>query len=65
MTIEESESRFRGILEQSLVGIYIFQDMKILCINHRFAEIFGYGNPDELLGKPVIDMLYTGDHDLV
>jgi PAS domain S-box-containing protein len=37
-----AESKFRGLVEQSLVGIYILQDGRYLYANPRMAEIFGY-----------------------
>ena len=38
----EAESKFRTLVEQSLVGVYILQDEKFAYVNPRFAEIFGY-----------------------
>jgi PAS domain S-box-containing protein len=38
----EAESKFRTLVEQSLVGVYILQDEKFAYANPRFAEIFGY-----------------------
>ncbi len=40
--LKESENKFRGLAEKSLVGIYIIQDWKFKYINPRFAEMFGY-----------------------
>jgi PAS domain S-box-containing protein len=38
----EAESKFRTLVEQSLVGVYILQGEKFVYVNPRFAEIFGY-----------------------
>lgn len=38
----EAESKFRTLVEQSLVGVYILQNEKFVYVNPRFAEIFGY-----------------------
>ncbi len=46
----ESEGRFRGLVEQAIAGIYIIQDDKLVYVNPRFAEIFGYGCAAELNG---------------
>ncbi len=35
----ESEAQFRGLVEQSIAGIYIIQDDKFVYVNPRFAEI--------------------------
>ncbi|HLB25605.1 MAG TPA: PAS domain S-box protein, partial [Nitrospirota bacterium] len=45
--LKESESRFRGLVEESLVGVYIIQDMQFSYVNPRAAEIFGY-SPEEM-----------------
>jgi len=42
IALRESESKFRGITEKSLVGVYIVQDWIFKYVNPRFAEIFGY-----------------------
>jgi len=47
--LEESESRFRALVEQSLVGIYLANDREFLYVNEAFANIFGYQR-DELIG---------------
>ncbi|MFX0012323.1 MAG: PAS domain S-box protein [Candidatus Hermodarchaeota archaeon] len=46
--LEESEERFRTIAEQSLMGICIVQDEKIVYINETLANILGY-SPQEAL----------------
>jgi PAS domain S-box-containing protein len=38
----EAESKFRNLVEKSLVGVYIILNDKIAYVNPRFAEIFGY-----------------------
>jgi diguanylate cyclase (GGDEF)-like protein/PAS domain S-box-containing protein len=40
--IRESEEKFRGLIEQSLVGIAMVQNEKFSYVNRKFAEIFGY-----------------------
>lgn len=42
LALIESESKFRGLAEKSLVGVYIIQDWKFKYVNPRFAEMFGY-----------------------
>jgi two-component system, cell cycle sensor histidine kinase and response regulator CckA len=39
---EEAEDKFRNLVEQSLVGVYLMQNDTFLHVNPKFAEIFGY-----------------------
>jgi len=47
--LKESESKFRSLTEQTLVGTYILQDNVFKYVNPRFAGIFGY-SAEELTG---------------
>lgn len=40
--IRATESRFRSLVEQSLVGIYIIEEGRPFYVNPKVAEIFGY-----------------------
>lgn len=46
--LRESGARYRALVEQSLVGIYIIQDERFRYVNPKFAEIFGY-TPEEII----------------
>src|SRR6476646_7877533 len=46
--LRESEHKFRNFVEQSLVGIYVVQDGKLVYANHRTAELLGYDNTEAL-----------------
>ncbi len=48
--LEESEVRFRTLVEESLAGVYIIQNGKFLYANPMLAAIFGY-EPEELIGR--------------
>jgi len=47
--IEESESKFRNLVEGSLQGILVHRDFKLLFANQQCADIFGYDNPEAIL----------------
>jgi PAS domain S-box-containing protein len=49
--LQRSETKFRNIFENSQVGIFRtrFPDGLILDVNQRFANLFGYDSPEELI----------------
>lgn len=60
----ESEAKFRGLVEQTLVGIYIIDDVTMYYANPRTAEIFGY-HMDEILGPKMQKLVHPEDWPLV
>ncbi|MFH0794020.1 MAG: PAS domain S-box protein, partial [bacterium] len=48
--LRESEKKFRDLVENSLVGVYVIQDGIFRYVNPKLAEIFGYES-DQLIGK--------------
>jgi PAS domain S-box-containing protein len=40
--LKESENKFRNLVENSIVGVYLIQDGVFKYVNSRFAEIHGY-----------------------
>lgn len=63
--LKESESKFRSLAEQSLVGTYIIQDDRFAYVNPRFAEMFGY-RVEEIIGhKKPQDLTVPDDWRIV
>ena len=60
--LAEAEALFRGLVEQSLAGIYIIQDKLFTYVNPRMANIFGY-TPDEMLRLGPYDIVLPEEHD--
>ena len=52
-SLKESEKNYRRLVDNSLTGIYITQDYFLRFCNRKFAEIFGYDRPEELIGVSV------------
>ena len=48
--LRESENKFRGLVENSIVGVYLVQDGVFKYVNPRGAEIHGY-KIEEMVGK--------------
>jgi len=55
--LKESEEKFRTIIETSHYGIGIHQDGIIKYVNPFGSSILGYESPDDLIGKPAIDVV--------
>jgi len=60
-----AERKFRGLVEQSLAGVYIIQNGRFSYVNPHLAEMFGYPGPEALIGRPVQDVLVADNHALV
>lgn len=61
----EAESKFRGIVEQSLVGISIRCKNRFTYVNHALSEMFGY-SPEELYtSKNIFDLVLAENRDHV
>lgn len=59
--VQESEAKFRTLVEQSLAGIYIIQDGRFVYVNQRCAEIHGR-TVEEMLSLPsVFDVVTQPD----
>jgi diguanylate cyclase (GGDEF)-like protein/PAS domain S-box-containing protein len=60
----ESEERYRLLTHNSLTGIYIHRDGRLLYVNDRLAEMLGY-SPDEVLGTIFWDLVHPEDRELL
>lgn len=58
--ISTQEDRYRALVEQSLVGVYVIQAGRFLYVNPHFAEIFGY-TVHEILGLASVEELVHPD----
>jgi PAS domain S-box-containing protein len=57
--LRESEDRFHSLSDSALEGIMIHDGGVILDCNQRFAQMFGYARPDDLIGRNGPDLLLT------
>jgi PAS domain S-box-containing protein len=63
--LQESETKYRNLVENSLVGVYIIQDNLFRYVNERFCEIFGY-TYEEIVDKlGPSDTTYLDDRKIV
>ena len=63
--LRAAEEQFRGLVEQSIAGIYIIQDGKFAYVNPRLAEIRGFGSADEMIGRDSTLLIAENDRDTV
>ena len=62
--LQESEAKYRGLVESSLVGVFVVHDGSFQFVNQRLCEIYGYPC-DELVGRAVIDFVHPDDHGII
>jgi PAS domain S-box-containing protein len=63
--LRESEEKYRSVVEQSLVGVYLLQNEMLLYVNSKFCEMFGYGY-GEIVGRmTLLDLVHPSDRTVV
>jgi PAS domain S-box-containing protein len=62
--LRETQSKYRQLVEQNLIGIYVIQDREFTYVNPRLAEIFGE-TPDEMIGHSPFEWIAEEDHERV
>ncbi|MGE6486928.1 EAL domain-containing protein [Paenisporosarcina sp. NPDC076898] len=60
----EAESKYRSLVEQSIMGVYIYHNHKIVYSNPRLEEILGYSQ-EEMYNLKLQDYVYEEDLPLV
>ena len=61
--LRESEERYRLFIETSPYGIGVHQDGKIVFANPAAARIFGAARVNELVGKPIMELIHPQNRD--
>jgi len=62
--LQESEEKYRLLIENALEAIFIAQDGKLKFANDRAAELTGYSQQD-LISRPVIQFIHPDDRLVV
>ncbi len=63
--LEESEDRFRLLVDAAPDAIYITRDAKLVFVNQAMACLLGAKNPAELIGKPFTQFIHSHYRDTV
>jgi two-component system sensor histidine kinase/response regulator len=61
----ESEERYRTVIEYSNDGVTLVQEEKHVYVNKKYLDMFYYETPEEVLGKPIIEVIHPDDRDMV
>jgi len=62
--LQEAEARYRALVEQSLVGVYLVAGDRFIYVNDAFADIFDYST-DELMRLRPLDLIHPIDRPSV
>jgi len=54
VALAQSEQRFRGLVEQSLVAISVESAGEIVFVNPACAEVLGAERPEQIVGQPLV-----------
>ncbi len=64
-SLHTAEDQFKKLADQSITGMYIIQKGRFSYVNARFAEIFGYASPVEVVGRDGRHFVAVKDRELV
>ena len=63
--LRESEERYRRLVELSPEAIVVHSQGKFLYVNPAAQKLWGAASPEELIGKPVLDVVHPVSRDMV
>ena len=63
--LRESEERYRQLVELSPDTIAVHSEGKIIFMNTAGAKLLGAANPEQLIGRPIMDFLHPDYRDIV
>lgn len=63
--LAESEDRYRQLVELSPDTIFVQSEGEIVFINSAGVKLFGAATPEELMGKPVLDLFHPEEREIV
>jgi diguanylate cyclase (GGDEF)-like protein/PAS domain S-box-containing protein len=60
-TLRESENKFKNLVEESSVGVYLIQDGVFRYVNAKFAEIHGYEASEMVERLTIVETMFPAD----
>lgn len=64
LKLKEAEEKYRSISEESLVGVYMFEDGRVTYVNKEVERILGYSRV-EIEEMDLLDLFVETQHELV
>ena len=56
---------YRLLVEESLVGVYLIQDERLIYANRKFAQLFGYSRAEMMAFPSILDVIVDDDREMV
>jgi PAS domain S-box-containing protein len=63
--LKESQERYQTAIEYSNDGVALVEGDKLIYVNKRMVEMFGYASSDELIGQTVAVTVHPDDSEMV
>jgi len=63
--LREGEERYRQLVELSPDAIAVHSEGKVVFINTAGAKLLGAANPEQLIGKPILDFVHPDYREVV
>jgi PAS domain S-box-containing protein len=64
-SLQENEILFRNLVEMSPNAIIVHENQKITFINQRGLKMIGASRPDQVLGKPMLELIHPDSREIV
>ena len=62
--VRESEERYRNLVELSPDAVAVHCDGRIVFVNNAGARLIGTENPEELIGRPILDFIHPDSREM-
>ncbi|MFO7535866.1 MAG: response regulator [Kiritimatiellia bacterium] len=60
--LQESEARYRNLIEYAPVAIFVDRDDRVVLANDACARLFGASSPGQLIGKAPFELIHPDFH---
>jgi len=64
-SLRTSELRFRAVFENTFDAIGVSNDGRMVIVNRALLTLFGYARTEDVVGRPVLDLIAPSDHSVV